>query len=125
MKNNAKKIEKLLEKFDRIFTEYIEKAQREPEKEEKKREKTARKAENICRRALALCREDIANGLPDDGKLLVGCVFRLSDYLIRRGNRDEAEGLLLGNQLIITMETTEKPLNIEDVERILKQFFQE
>ena len=94
MKNNAKKIEKLLEKFDRIFTEYIEKAQREPEKEEKKREKTARKAENICRRALALCREDIANGLPDDGKLLVGCVFRLSDYLIRRGNRDEAEGLL-------------------------------
>ena len=48
-----------------------------------------------------------------------------AEAAVRKIMEYEAEGLLLGNQLIITMETTEKPLNIEDVERILKQFFQE
>ena len=48
-----------------------------------------------------------------------------AEAAVRKIMEYEAGGLLLGNQLIITMETTEKPLNIEDVERILKQFFRE
>ena len=94
MKNNAKKIAKLLVKFDRIFTECIEGVQRDTKKAKEKREKKLDRAEEIGRKALTLSREDIANGMSDCEERHINCVFRLSDLLIRRGHEDEAEGLL-------------------------------
>ena len=94
MKNNAKKIAKLLDKFDRIFTECIEGVQRDTKKAKEKREKKLDRAEEIGRKALTLSREDIANGMSDCEERHINCVFRLSDLLIRRGHENEAEGLL-------------------------------
>lgn len=94
MKNNAKKIAKLLDKFDSVFTECIEGVQKEGKKAEQKREKKLNRAEEICRKALALCREDMATRPSDVSEELINCIFRLSDLLIRRDNEEEAEGLL-------------------------------
>ena len=94
MKYNTRKIARLLDKSDRYMTDYIEGKHKDSKKAVEKREKIADRAEECCRRALKLCREDMEKELPDCGEQFLGCVFRLSDLLIRRGNEDEAEGLL-------------------------------
>ncbi len=108
MKNNAKKIAKLLDRYDSVFTECIESVPREGKKWEQKREKKFNRAEELCRKALTLCREDMAKGISDCAGSFIGCVFRLSDLLIRRGREAEAEELL--SEIYAERETYAKTL---------------
>ena len=98
MKNNAKKMTRLIEKYDRLFFQSIETHPRKGKKNEKKYENKLQKkldrAEEIIRRALTLCRDDIANGLSNGGETLIHCIYRLSDLLILRGRKEEAVPLL-------------------------------
>ncbi len=96
MKNNAKKIAKLLDKFDNIFTGCINGVKGKGKNAEKKLGKKSDRAETLCRKALTLCREDIFKGAPDCGESYINCIFRLSDLLIRCGRENEAEELLSG-----------------------------
>lgn len=94
MKNNAGKITKLLKKFDSVFSQWIEESIKKEKANYKKLEKKMNCAETLCRKALALCREDMAGNPYESDGLFIGCIFRLSDILIRRGNADEAAELL-------------------------------
>ena len=93
MKSNMKKIKKLLEKGDGLFSRCLA-DHRQGEKAEKMREKLFDRAGELYRRALGLCREDAAAGIPDTGEALLTCLHRLSALLIRRGRKEEAEPLL-------------------------------
>ena len=98
MKNNRKKIAKLLDKYDRQYFQCIEthpkKGKKSDKKLENKLQKKLDRAEELIRKALLLCREDIANGSTDSGDRLIHCIYRLSDLLICRGRKEEAEPLL-------------------------------
>ena len=98
MKNNGKKISKLLDKYDRLYFRSIQSNSKTEIKQEgkpdKKLEKKLNRAEEICRKALGLCREAIPNQSAALDDLLIHCIFRLSDLLLIRGRKEEAEQLL-------------------------------
>lgn len=101
MKSNAKKIAKLIDKYDRLYFQSIEPF-RESNRSNKmkngsgdrKLQKKLDRAEELTRSALALCRSDIAGNFHDSQSLLIQCIFRLSGLFLFRGRNREAAELL-------------------------------